>query len=559
MKRNNVDRFNSVHSDTTEEANGKNKGKFDDYIKDASVKIMTSTKTPQNAATSTTTANNYSYNPLFNTNFDLNGVTSLTRAPTSYLEDEEVMRMIGTSHSRRGQYIRQTWKQSRSRYLVSFATLILLIVVVYKASSSPSEWTPFDSYDDYSEGKNSKNAFAGTDGTTHGGKTSGFDYSGILMNDYSHLNSNVLNSVHIQKSLLSKIPKACLRERQNIKCQPQCPTLNPFVGEEKGSNSWKRASKLNKELIDDYISINRDSHDNNGKSHMLDIVFYGDSITEQWNGRWMGNAMKSKESIKTIFHTYFDPLANMQDSHKSFEDNGTEANDDIEEIDRLKGLSLGIAGDRTSNLLYRIQAGGELPNELDSKVFWLLIGTNDLSTNCSEDVVTLGILSIVQEIRSKKPGSIVVINGLLPRTDNSNGSLLSEESLNSNEEYKPTNTPVASSTTNSSLIEETVGDNHRFTRRSTKNIDSKPFDFWPSINAINHQLRQYASNHDKVEYFDPADLFIAQMGNEYFKQNNIFLMKELQDDYLHPTSLGHKIWAKVCGDPCIHIRILYKL
>ena len=50
---------------------------------------------------------------------------------------------------------------------------------------------------------------------------------------------------------------------------------------------------------------------------------------------------------------------------------------------------------------------------------------NDLSQNCSEDMVILGILSVVQAIRSKKLNSIVVIVGLLPRTDDVDGRLIS--------------------------------------------------------------------------------------------------------------------------------------
>lgn len=37
------------------------------------------------------------------------------------------------------------------------------------------------------------------------------------------------------------------------------------------------------------------------------------------------------------------------------------------------GLALGIAGDKSPNLLWRLQHG-EMPKNLKSKVFWLLIG-----------------------------------------------------------------------------------------------------------------------------------------------------------------------------------------
>ena len=44
------------------------------------------------------------------------------------------------------------------------------------------------------------------------------------------------------------------------------------------------------------------------------------------------------------------------------------------------------------------------------------------------------------------------------------------------------------------------------------------------------------------------------MGNEFYKQDDLFLMKELQgDDFLHPTALGHEIWAKVNKDKNIFL------
>jgi hypothetical protein len=44
---------------------------------------------------------------------------------------------------------------------------------------------------------------------------------------------------------------------------------------------------------------------------------------------------------------------------------------------------------------------GELRKDLDVKVFWILIGANDLARgHCSEEVVVLGILRVSEEIRT---------------------------------------------------------------------------------------------------------------------------------------------------------------
>merc|ERR1711862_1027682 len=71
--------------------------------------------------------------------------------------------------------------------------------------------------------------------------------------------------------------------------------------------------------------------------------------------------------------------------------------------------------------LWRIQ-NGELPSYLNPKVFWLLIGTNDLAIKqCSEDVVLLGILRVIEEIQSLRPNAKIVINSILPMTDDKKG------------------------------------------------------------------------------------------------------------------------------------------
>ena len=45
------------------------------------------------------------------------------------------------------------------------------------------------------------------------------------------------------------------------------------------------------------------------ENDMLDVVFYGDSIVEQWNGRWMGRSITSKAEIQSVFQRYFDPFS----------------------------------------------------------------------------------------------------------------------------------------------------------------------------------------------------------------------------------------------------------
>jgi len=60
---------------------------------------------------------------------------------------------------------------------------------------------------------------------------------------------------------------------------------------------------------------------------------------------------------------------------------------------------------------------GELPDYFEPKVWWLVLGSNDLGRmQCSEEVVVLGILRIVEEILERRPNAKIVINSLFPMT-----------------------------------------------------------------------------------------------------------------------------------------------
>ena len=599
---------------------------------------------------------NYSYNPLLQTNFDLKSITSSTKAATSYMDELEVIQTIGTTHSRKGKYIRSTWKKSRrTKYMLYSLGVCIFLLLLYSSSRSSSSSSRSSSSASDDEKYNGN---GGDDGDKkhlfdHGNDSDvdgmGGEYAHLQINDYTNLNPNILHSSsHAQNSILKKITKSCLKQSQHqsqklsqdeidmICSHPKCTIQNPFLGQgyENLSSSWNKALDENIKLIEDYLSKSYTmynqyrtthgdgsgssghghSHDNNGsydhntddgiidEHNMLDVVFYGDSIIEQWNGRWMGNAMTSKAEIESVYQRYFDPFSSSSSSSTTSEEeendhdhdnmkkknhNNYRQNHMNTNMDTLKGLALGIAGDKTTNLLYRLQEGGELPDELQSKVYWLLIGTNDLSQNCSEDIVILGILSVVQEIRSKKPNSIVVINGLLPRTDDVDGRLISTSTIDMKDQSQISNGSSSdgsdgldendgkndvetqekesimpsSSTTNSSShynhIRHNQKERHGKSTIATnykKNHQSPIFNYWPSIEAINHQLKLYAQKHDQIEYFDPSHLFLAQMGNEFYKQDDLFLMKELQgDDFLHPTALGHEIWAKVNKDKNIFL------
>ena len=76
-----------------------------------------------------------------------------------------------------------------------------------------------------------------------------------------------------------------------------------------------------------------------------------------------------------------------------------------------------------------------MPVNLNSPVFWILIGTNDFgNTWCTLEMVLVGILTVVQYIQSHKPHATIVVNGLLPRTYDRDGFLMHTNQFLVNEE-----------------------------------------------------------------------------------------------------------------------------
>jgi lysophospholipase L1-like esterase len=155
------------------------------------------------------------------------------------------------------------------------------------------------------------------------------------------------------------------------------------------------------------------------------------------------------------------------------------------------------------HLLYRLQ-NGELPSSLHAKVFWVLIGTNDLGAyGCSADSIAAGNIRIVEELKKHRdddPKSTtkktIVLNSILPRAG---------------------------------------GD----TRNPRVNVYENPRHDWQIIQRINQWLECYADSTPGVEFFNATDLFIDESG---------YGIQEYYEDPVHPSAKGHKHWAKAIVD-----------
>ncbi len=112
----------------------------------------------------------------------------------------------------------------------------------------------------------------------------------------------------------------------------------------------------------------------------IDIVFYGDSITDGFDNPGAGRA---------VWDQYYAPL---------------------------KAVDYGIGGDTTRQLLYRI-AHGELDG-VSPRLIVLMIGTNNLyndNNGGTEAEIAQGVGAVVKLLKAKAPQAKILLLGVLPR------------------------------------------------------------------------------------------------------------------------------------------------
>jgi beta-glucosidase len=111
------------------------------------------------------------------------------------------------------------------------------------------------------------------------------------------------------------------------------------------------------------------------KDGKIDVVFLGDSITDGWRG--------------------------------------TGAKVWTNDFGKLNPINLGIGGDRTQHVLWRIQhdeLAGYKP-----KAFVIMIGTNNMGSNTPEEIAG-GNKAILDEIKKQHPDAKVLLLGIFPRS-----------------------------------------------------------------------------------------------------------------------------------------------
>ncbi len=219
-----------------------------------------------------------------------------------------------------------------------------------------------------------------------------------------------------------------------------------------------------------------------------DVIFIGDDNIEARAGTYNGSGGNGSFG-KTL-----------AESKMAFEEYFTSA------------VALGIAGDTSPNLLWRIQH--EEFAALRPKVWWINIGHNDLfSTNCSEEITIMGILRIVEELLMRNDDANIVINSLLP---------------------------VAMQ---KSMILQELDDRARGSSAggNVRNM------YWYSINRVNHVLQLFAKKHHMVKFFDATAFLTVE------DKNRLYMDKDMFVDKMHLSHRGNYHLAKAQADALGHI------
>jgi lysophospholipase L1-like esterase len=188
------------------------------------------------------------------------------------------------------------------------------------------------------------------------------------------------------------------------------------------------------------------------KKGNVDVLFVGDSITQGWEG-----------SGKKVW---------------------------AEKFANWKPMNLGIGGDRTQHVLWRITTGKELEG-IDPKLVVMMIGTNNFSSNTPEQIAE-GVKAILDEFHKQKPKAKVLLLGVFPRSKEGGRS----------------------------LVEKGV------------KIVAKD-ELHPKTPAVNALLAKFDDG-KMVKYLDIGEKFLDDKGG---------LPVSTMNDYLHLTEKGYTIWA----------------
>ncbi|WP_439628066.1 GDSL-type esterase/lipase family protein [Gemmata sp.] len=183
-----------------------------------------------------------------------------------------------------------------------------------------------------------------------------------------------------------------------------------------------------------------------------DVIFIGDSITQGWEGA-------GKKAWAEHFASF-------------------------------KPVNLGINGDQTGHVLWRLTEGKEI-EPLKPKLAVIMIGTNNTGSHTPEQIAG-GIKAVIAELQKQKPGMKVLLLGVFPRA----GGIKKEDTVAPAEKLNP------------------------------------------KIKAINDIIAKFA---------DDKTVFYKDIGAGFLNKDG-GLEKKVMPDLLHLSPEGYEIWATAIKD-----------
>jgi lysophospholipase L1-like esterase len=258
------------------------------------------------------------------------------------------------------------------------------------------------------------------------------------------------------------------------------PTL---AAQEKAADN-PAAKKLNRDIPRHREFLKRIEQSNGAG----DVIFLGDSITHGWEGQ------------------------------KAWQ----------EHFGSFKPVNLGIGGDQTGHVLWRITEGHEL-DQLKPRAAVIMIGTNNIGGHTAQQIAG-GIKAIVEELKHQKPDIKVLVLGVFPRGSSADAERSLEQISNG---IKPINEELKKEKPDIKRLNALVRnlEQQRGTIPAAK-LNKKVAE----INAI-------IANLD-----DGKTVFYKDIGKEFLDQSG-GLSGEIMPDYLHLSARGYDIWGKaIKGD-----------
>ena len=214
-----------------------------------------------------------------------------------------------------------------------------------------------------------------------------------------------------------------------------------------------------------------------------DVIFLGDSITHGWEGQ------------------------------KAWQ----------EHFGSFKPVNLGIGGDQTGHVLWRITEGHEL-DQLKPKAAVIMIGTNNTGGHSAQQIAG-GIQAIVEELKRQKPEIKILVLGVFPRGSSGDAERSIEQIT---EGIKPINEELKKEKPDIKLLNALV----RTLEQQKGTIPAA---------KLNKKIAEINEIIAKLD--DGKTVFYKDIGKEFLDQNG-GLSGEIMPDYLHLSAKGYDIWGK---------------